>query len=82
MRKPDILELWIGDSTFLRMETSVRLTPGDLISIRQTTYRVVAVSLAIDYADEVFGKQFRQNATIEEVKPSTPSTDAPERRDV
>ena len=50
----DTLEFYLADSQrpFLIVDSALQPDEGDLVSIRNTTYKVIGRSYAVDYADQ------------------------------
>lgn len=66
---PPVIEYYVHDKLLARVTASFTMTVGNCISIRKVTYRVTAVSYALDYADEYDREQLRCNVDLTEVKP-------------
>ena len=61
------LEFYIKTVLLQRIESSARFQKGDLISILKQTYKVTAVSYAIDYAGTP-QRAMRQNIDLIAIK--------------
>lgn len=70
MNMPDTIEFYIGNSKGrIAFACSTMVPPADsFISIRGVTYKVVRVTYALDYADNLQMKGMRANVVLEEVK--------------
>lgn len=65
MNRPDVVEIWLGDTTLLRFQSSFAPEEGELINISKKTYRVVGRSFTIDHSDDPFELQARCNVIVE-----------------
>ena len=65
MSKPDRLEIWLGDSLLLGVDSSFAPQEGELINIKNVTYLVVGRSFAVDHADDFAERQVRCNVIVE-----------------
>lgn len=62
--KPDVLEIWEGDTLRLRVTSGFAPNEGDLINIQKVTYEVTGRSFTIDHADDPFLTQVRCNVIV------------------
>ena len=65
LKKPDRLEIWLGETLMLALDSSFAPDEGDLINIKSVTYRVIGRSFTVDRADDVFERQIRCNVIVE-----------------
>lgn len=68
MNRPDVIEMWVGERTLLRVNSSFAPSEGELINIQKRTYRVVGRSFTVDHADDPFQTQVRCNVILEPVE--------------
>lgn len=64
MNPPDIVEYYANDKCLLRINSSIVPPVGRFINITKNTWKVAAVSYAIDYSEKVFERQMRANVEL------------------
>lgn len=71
--KADTLEFFEADSQrpFLIVDSSLRPSEGELVNIRGETWKIVGVSFAVDYADEINERKMRCNVIVAPNEPDS-----------
>lgn len=59
------IEFYDGLKLLARVESSMVLPVGSLISIRKQTWKIIGVTFALDYTDEQRERQMRCNVDLE-----------------
>jgi hypothetical protein len=70
MKKPDRVEVYLGDDILATVDSAHAPAPGELINIRKITYRVRSRTYTIDHADKPFEAQM---VCVLDVEPGEPS---------
>lgn len=65
MENLDSVEFYHGQKLIAAVNSSMIPVPGDQINIRKKAWDIVAVSFAVDYADDITDCRMRCNVEIE-----------------